>query len=124
MAVICKIKIPIDVSLANPNRIGSLHWTRQRKIKGKLKLVARSYWNQAGRPVANSPVNVQVTIRRARSLDNDNAIASLKPFIDGLFKKGITPDDSAKWVRLLIPIQETGEIFNGMESVEFLVTSR
>jgi hypothetical protein len=124
MRTICKIQIPVDVNLANPNRIGSLHWSKQRKIKSKLALVARAYWVKAGKPVSDSPVNVHVTIRRARSLDNDNAIASLKPLIDGLFKKAITPDDSSKWVRLLIPTQEVGEIFDKHESVEFLVTAR
>ena len=122
MKEVCRLVIPVDINLANPNRIGSLHWSKQRKIKSDLALVARSVWTKAGRPRANGQVSISVIIRRARRLDEDNAWSSLKSCIDAIFNDGITPNDSPKWVTLNHPLhQDISPSYKGKESVEFLV---
>ena len=71
--------------------------------------------------MAAGPVRVSVIIRRARSLDPDGIWAGLKPAIDGIFREGVTPDDSARWIRLGEITQETHNRWLGREEVEFVI---
>ena len=117
---ICRLIIPVDANDQNPNRRGKLRaWIR---AKTAHKRAAEWIWVQAGRPVALSPVTVSVTIRRGRTLDEDNARASLKAIFDALFKRAITPDDSPKWVKLGTLTQEVGKRWKQKPEVEIIVT--
>jgi hypothetical protein len=115
------ITVPIDAGEASPNRRGRLRqWIR---IKKAHKTAAQWAWVAAGRPRAGAyPVTVSATIRRGRVLDDDNAKASLKAALDGLFKQAVTPDDSVKYVRLGTVTQETGKAFGVKPEVEFVIT--
>jgi hypothetical protein len=72
------------------------------------------------------PVDVRITVRRARLMDDDNLIASLKMIQDLLFKdQGVTPDDSPKWVQIVGGIrQEIAPRYRYAPEVEYLVTER
>ena len=66
-----------------------------------------------------------------QALDDDGAVGSIKALRDGLFgaetRRGlarmglIIPDDSLRYARFEMPVQETGKRFAGREEVEFLI---
>jgi hypothetical protein len=112
------ITVPVDVNEANPNRLKSVRQKIQ--VRKRHKVAAQWAWVAAGRPVAEAlPVTVNVTIRRGRALDQDNAAASLKATMDGLFKEAITPDDAQKYVLLGTITQEVGKAWKLKPEVEF-----
>lgn len=122
MTEICRLIIPVDANTQNPNRRRQLRaWIR---AKTAHKRAAWAVWAQSGKPRASGPVVVSVVIRRGRILDEDNARASLKAIFDALFKHAITPDDSAKWVKLGSLTQETGGRWQCMPEVEIIVCSQ
>ena len=118
-----RITVPGDNGSLSPNRAGGTHWSKTSKARKSAKNRALIAWQKAGRPVAQGPfpVRVEVTIRRGRVMDRDNALASLKAVIDGLFKGNVTPDDSTAYIALQIPVQETGKQWIGREEVEFRI---
>jgi hypothetical protein len=122
-AELCKLTVGIDTAPLSPNRMGGRHWRSNMRLKAKAKETAEWAWHKAGRPRFKELVVVTVTIRRGRVMDYDNAWASLKVVIDALFKKAITKDDSATYVRFRPLKQETGKRFKGKEEVEFKVES-
>lgn len=116
---LCRIIIPVDVNEANPNRIKKLR--DRMRIKRLHQDAARWCWVKAGKPMSDGKVKVSVIIRRARKLDPDNAIASLKHVIDGLFKDAVTKDDSDKFIELGLVSQETDAKYKNSPEVEFVV---
>src|SRR5688572_9515766 len=116
---LCRIIIPVDVNEANPNRFRSLR--QKMRVKRDHIDAAKLCWVKAGRPMSEVKVRVSVIIRRARKLDPDNAIASLKHLIDGIFKDAITKDDSDKYIELGIVSQETNAKYKSSPEVEFVV---
>lgn len=116
---ICRLVIPLDINEMNPNRRGKLReWIRTKK---RHKDTARLAWIAAGKPMSESLVAVSVIVRRGRLLDEDNARAGLKAIFDGLFKRGITPDDSPKWVTLGELTQQVGGEWRYAPEVEIIV---
>lgn len=119
MSEVCRLIIPVDANEMNPNRRGKLRdWIR---TKTRHKNAAYAVWLVADRPRSTSPVTVSVTIRRGRLLDEDNARASLKAVFDGLFKGGITPDDSPQWVKLGTLTQEIAARWKAKPEIEIVV---
>jgi len=91
----------------NPNYKG--HWSRRAKAARELREVAgwrakqeRMRWLQGHE---KAEVSVTFVIRDRRGYkDIDNAIASLKPAIDGCVDAGIIPGDSDKHLSYRLPI--------------------
>lgn len=129
-----RITVPGDNAMLSPNRRSSLNRYERARLVKMVKLRAIAAWFAAGRPVCPGPfpARVAVTIRRGRVLDDDGAVGSIKALRDGLFgaiaRKGmarpglITPDDSLRYVRFEMPVQETGKNWIGREEVEFIVS--
>ena len=114
------VTVPFDVGRCSPNR--RLHWAvRAREVKA-ARLAARVAWRVAGEPRMTGPVDVSLFIRRGRVVDQDNALASCKALLDGLFNGGITPSDSCEWVRYVDVRQETGTKWR--QAPEVVVTVR
>lgn len=92
------LTIRFDPGALSPNL--RLHWRVLAERKAEARRIAHFAWLGAGRPKSEGPVVVNLVIYRGRVMDNDNAIAGCKAIFDGLFDGQITPDDSAKWVRI------------------------
>lgn len=112
--------IPWDAGTLAPNRV--THRMQRYRLAMHARRAAAFVWIQRGRPRAQSRVRVDITIRRTRALDEDNAIASLKPLLDGLFNVALTPDDSPKWVSLGAILQHIDPQWKYREEVQFDVT--
>lgn len=56
-------------------------------------------------------------------MDADNAIACLKPVIDGICKDALIPDDSPKWLVEITVRQEIGKQFANKEQVKLYFTN-
>src|SRR6202011_2872641 len=114
----------------SPNELKGLHpmehHRRTAPFKGDAYFAAQSARNKAGWPLpirteTPTPRYVRVWLYRARQLDQDNAVGSLKPVIDGL-KKILLWDDSPNWCRLLDPIQKPLEGGQERTVVEIYLT--
>lgn len=113
-----------DPNRFNPNRLGRMHPAAKTRLKNSAKDRAGLCYAACGRPKAGCPVDVEIIVRRARALDDDNAVAALKPVRDVLFNNAITPDDSARWVRYLPVRQEIAAGWKDREEVVFLIRKR
>ena len=109
------LTVPIDPAQTAHNQ--RLHWGTRAARNRASRDAARWAWIAAGSPVASRRIRVSVTLRRPRPLDPANVWDGLKPALDGLFTRAMTPDDSARWVELGAIRQERAEA----PSVEFLV---
>lgn len=118
-----RITVLGDNAPMSANRARNLHWTALHRLQTAAKHRAHTAWVIAGKPALAGPwpVRVDVTIRRGRKMDRDNAVSSLKAVIDGLFKGKVTPDDSERFLDLRTPIQEVGARWKGREEVEFVI---
>lgn len=115
------IRITVHI---DPNRTAlnqRLHWRERHRRNKCAKETARLAWLAAGGPRVIGQVRVSVIVRRARALDPDNIIGALKPSFDGIFREGVTPDDSARWIQLGEVTQEIDRRWRGREEVEFLI---
>jgi hypothetical protein len=115
-----RITVPFDVGRLAPNR--HLHWAERARIGKAAWYAGRYAWLMAGEPVSCVPVLVQITVRRPRRLDADNALSACKQLIDALLVRGITYDDSPDWVTFASVNQERCP--KGQESVTFIITER
>lgn len=116
---LCRLIVPVDVNDANPNRLRSL---RQRMRVTKLhRDTARLIWLRAGKPRSTGPVEIDLIVRRGRRLDQLNIWAAMKHVVDGIFVKGLTPDDSEKWLRPGKVEQQIERRFTYMPEVEIIV---
>lgn len=118
------IKLPLDLYIASPNVLNGQHWAKIKKIRDDVHLLAQAAWVQAGRPRAAGPIVYDVTSRRPRRLDDDNAVAACKFIADALFKGRIIPNDSVKWAKLGKVNQVGGKIWEGREEVQFQIRPR
>ncbi len=114
-----KVAAPATAQAIN----GEVHaWTFRRVPRGANKLL-RAHWavpqcsavrrreekawrilirSVCGRPQARveARVRLEVTVKRPRLQDPDNAHASLKPVLDALVSEGWLKDDSCEWLDL------------------------
>lgn len=102
----------------SPNAIRRLHHfelaRRRRDWKGRVRLA----WHQAGCPVFSGKVRVQITLRRCRKGDPDNAhAAAYKAVLDSLVACGCIRDDSERYVELAPVEQLSGICYRGREAV-------
>jgi len=101
------ITVPFDINRCSPNRY-KRNWRAKAAEAKAARTAGRIAWCLAGKPRAAGPVDVYLLIRRGRVIDGDNAIACLKHIGDAFFNDGVTPYDSAEWVRYVAVEQETG----------------
>jgi hypothetical protein len=113
------ISVPWDAGRLSPNK--RLHWGHRARVAKVALQTAQLAWRQAGSPRAKGRVRVNVSIRRGRVMDEDNALGGLKAVFDGLFKGCVTPDDSARWVTLGRIEQQTGKAWGKAPEVVFII---
>lgn len=61
-----------------------MHWAARKRLRDRWRTLVRVAWLAAGRPKVQSP---RITVRLyypGRRPDPDNAVAALKPLLDGL----------------------------------------
>lgn len=109
--------IPWDAGILAPNRVS--HRMQRYRIGALGRRAAGLVWVAAGRPRAQSRVRVDITIRRARALDDDNLVSATKNLRDGVFNAALTPNDSPRWVTIGTITQDIGPQFKGREEVQF-----
>ena len=122
-----RITVLWDVARLSPN--ARMHPGKRLRLEREAKAAAGVGYALAGHPRIDGPVDVRLLLRRARKLDDDNAIAACKHARDVLFNRnrfgtGITPDDDAAHVRVTGVDWETGPEWRGREEVVFIVTPR
>ena len=91
-----RIEINYDVNQLSPNKRD--HWAKKARNVESCKFLATQAWRVAGSPRWDVPVVCQITIYRGRTIDPDNALASCKAAIDGVFGGNATADDAAQYV--------------------------
>lgn len=116
------ITVPWDVARTADNRTRrGGHWAQRAKVVKTAREIARNCWQLAGSPTSDVPVRVSVLCRRGRTMDTCNIVGGLKPVLDGVFVKALTPDDTPKWLTLGQVAQETGKQWKGAEEVVLTV---
>lgn len=121
---LCRVTVPWDPNRLNPNRVSRCHWSVPAQRRTGAREAALIGYRQAGCPEINEPVDVLVTVRRGRALDDDNVWAALKAVRDVLFNRALTPSDAPRWVRYLPLVQESAAKWKGREEVLFVVYAR
>ena len=117
-----RLVIPWDVSRTSENRTRrGGHWSQRSRVMKQARELARLIWLEAGSPVSPVAVRVSIISRRGRQMDITNIVGGAKPLLDGIFVRGLTPDDGPKWVELGSVRQENGARYRGNEEVEFIV---
>jgi hypothetical protein len=106
------VKLVIKRIPASPNDRERLHWTERRKANRKWRadIMAALGRDQFCR--------VRIALHRRRLLDDDNAVGSLKPVIDGLRDSGLIYDDSKRWILLSTEQVKDSEDFTEIEIEE------
>lgn len=97
------VTIPLPPLGVSPN--GRLHWADKAKAVKSARREAW-YWFRRFLPIdwIRVPVRIEVLYHCPKSAagykprDIQNAIAALKPAIDGMVDAGVLPDDSAHWL--------------------------
>lgn len=119
-----KIEIPLlPGPELNPNYRG--HWTRRHRASQLLKRSA-FYCTKAANPddIVLDPATVKVTFKvrdRKYFRDADNAIASVKPAIDGCVMAGLLPDDKTENLQWQLPVMyEIDKELAPMTLLEFI----
>lgn len=123
MTLLCTITVPGDVAKSSPNSMGGRHRFAIHRLEKQAMETARYCWIAAGRPRAKGKVRVGITVRRGRIMDIANIVSGAKGALDGIFKDGVTPDDSPRYLELGAVRQETGKRWKGKEEVSFAVYS-
>lgn len=119
---LARITVPWDVQRTSPNQ--RQHWRQRAKLTKLARDRARLAWAVAGRPQVPAealPVRVSLIVRRARVIDEDNAISGSKALRDGLFNDALTPKDSQQFVKIGSVTFETGREWKGREECIFVV---
>lgn len=114
--------IPGDiVKELGPNALMSAHWAEKGRRVERWKLAAWLVWREAGAVQFDRRVHITFCIRRGRTVDQDNALASCKAALDGLRgPERMIPDDSEKWIASLSVIVTSGKVYR--ENPEVLVS--
>lgn len=82
-----------------------MHWAPKAKLTAAWRQAAaigagRSF---LAKPSERSTVRVTFPVTQNRRRDPHNAIATVKPIVDGFVDAGIWPDDTDEWVIVLDP---------------------
>lgn len=82
------------------NRQERMHWAARKRLRDRWRRLVQVAWLAAGRPKVVHP---RVTVRLyypGRRPDPDNAVAAVKPILDGLKGYAWPGDDDASSVEL------------------------
>jgi hypothetical protein len=115
------IEFKILTRFLDPNRIKGRDWrnvhSRYEKVKREINLLV------SGKTPEKPLTSFQISClrRSGGTLDYDNLIASLKPFIDGIKLSGIIKDDSWKYIRWITVDQEIAEMPKGYCELVFTI---
>jgi hypothetical protein len=107
-----RIVVPLDPNIGSKNRGARMHPAKRTRIKNEALETARMAWKAAGKPRAKAfPVTVFATVRRGRTMDTQNIVHSTTwaAMIDGIFRDGVTPDDSPAYVVWAEIVQQAGK---------------
>lgn len=101
-------------SMRNP--VGSMR--KKARLVKEWKMRMFLAWQEGGSPTYSEPVRISFVVRRGRKLDPDNALAGLKPIIDGLTARatgtaGLVPDDTGDWISYAPVDFNTGDVWKG-----------
>lgn len=103
-----RVEIPmLPARELNPNYKG--HWSRRAKAARELKeaafYCASNAANLQGVRFSKAKVSITFVVPSWRYIkDPDNALACLKPAIDGCVAAGLIPDDDDKHLSYMLPI--------------------
>ena len=111
--------VKYDVNRLSPNQ--RIFWAERSKRTKVAKSLAEYAWRTQGRPGFNAPCNYRIVIFRGRRIDQDNAVASCKAILDGLFHGNMLPDDSDNYAKLHGLEQVTGKTWERCEAVQVTV---
>lgn len=93
------LELELAVQSTDSNKILGRHWRSKHEVFERVK--SEIFLKTRGKTPAQPLENFQISVSRqsSRTLDYDNLIASLKPYIDGLKLSGIIKDDSWQFIR-------------------------
>jgi hypothetical protein len=99
------LELELAIESTDSNKILGRDWRAKHQIFERVK--KEIFLKTRGKTPANPLENFTVSVIRqsVKTLDFDNLIASLKPYIDGLKLSGIIQDDSWKYIRN-IPVDQ------------------
>lgn len=116
--------IPVCFDPARASLNKRLHWRSRKRINDVAHVAATLGYVKAGCPKFTGPIIVDVLVRRARVMDDDNVLTGLKAVRDSLVRNGLVPDDSSKWWRWGEVSFETGKSWKGYELVVLSIRRR
>lgn len=119
--------IPVDIHPFTKNAItwkvrGQWSCADYRSKLERAQHLARREWVREGQPTVSGKVRVDVHIARTRMLDEGNIWWGMAGFLDGLFIKGVTRDDSPRYVKLGDVTQHIDSHLKGREYIRVVVT--
>lgn len=120
------IRIPGDiVKDLSPNT--RLHWREKAKRVAAWRERGHLAWLSGERREFPGKVSAEITIRRARAVDPDNALSSCKAAIDSLVRREGQPGplrgDTLKDLRIESVEQQTGKEWQGKEEILIYLTA-
>ena len=99
------LELELAVQSTDSNKILGRHWRSKHEVFERVK--SEIFLSTRGKLPAKPLENFKISVQRhsSKTLDYDNLIASLKPFIDGLRYSGIIIDDSWQYIKN-IPVDQ------------------
>ena len=93
------LELELAVQSTDSNKILGRHWRSKHEVFERVKneIFLKTRGKNPALPLEN--FKISVTRYSKRTLDYDNFIASLKPYIDGLKLSGIIKDDSWQYIK-------------------------
>jgi hypothetical protein len=118
---VARLTMPGDIVRdLSPNR-RICRQERARRAKG-WRVKGRLAWLAAGRPVFSGPVRVEITVRRGRVVDDDNAVSACKAVRDSLWGPDcMLPADDWRFFESYQVRQETGGRWRMCPEVEIWI---
>lgn len=84
-----------------------MHWAPKAKLtaawREAARIAARESLTAKGEHAERCTVRVTFPVTQNRRRDPHNAIATVKPIVDGFVDAGVWPDDTDEWVIVLDP---------------------
>lgn len=105
----------------SPNQ--RLNWRARMSRNRCWRQKGQEAWKAAGSPRFKPPVSVQITVRRGRTVDSDNAVSACKAIRDSLWgPDAMLPSDSAQHLANYNVQLQTGGRWALFPEVELCIT--
>lgn len=103
------IELELAIESTDSNKILGRNWRAKHGIFERVK--DEIFFKTRNKTPVKPLENFKITVLRfsTKTLDYDNLIASLKPYIDGIKNAGIIKDDSWKYIRNIPVGQEISQ---------------